>query len=228
MTPRALVKTFIALILLAAAQAQESSPLLERDASHGFDAPEPGSYELPRIKQASGGIVMDSSGKSLDLAKLTRGKVTVLSFIYSRCADARACPHATGILNELHRISSGDGELAEGMRLISMSFDPLHDTPERMASYAKLTEDRKPGAQWHFLTTTSEKDLKPILEGYGQSVSRKADPGSPTGPLNHNLRVLLIDRQGFVRNIYSSGTFDLRLVLADIRTLLMETKGKES
>lgn len=227
MTFPTIANTFIALLLLAAVQGHEDSPLLERSAGHDYEAPVPGSYELPRIKQASGGPVVDSSGKQLDLAEVTRGKVTVLSFIYSRCADARACPHATGVLNELHRISASDRELAEGMRLISMSFDPLHDTPERMAAYAKLTEGRKPGASWHFLTTASEKDLQPILEKYGQSVSRKDDPASPTGPLNHNLRVLLIDPQGFVRNIYSSGTLDLRLVLADLRTLLMETKGKE-
>lgn len=226
MNPYPLVRIFMALLMLVATRAEEISPLLKRSAEHDYEAPEPGSYQLPTIKQAAGGPVLDSSGKRLDLAELTRGQITVLSFIYSRCGDARACPHATGILNELHRLSTGDPALADGMRLVSMSFDPQHDTPERMAAYAKLTEGRKPGASWHFLTTGSEADLQPILEGYGQSVSRKADPASPTGPLNHNLRVLLIDRKGTVRNIYSSGTLDLRLVLADLRTLLMEPKEK--
>jgi protein SCO1/2 len=36
------------------------------------------------------------------------------------------------------------------------------------------------------------------------------------------LRVFLIDRDGNIRNIYSSGTLDVRLVLADIKTLLAE------
>jgi cytochrome oxidase Cu insertion factor (SCO1/SenC/PrrC family) len=53
-------------------------------------------------------------------------------------------------------------------------------------------------------------------------VQRKQNPNDPTGPLQHNLRVFLIDRTGHVRNIYSSGTLDVRLVLADVRTLLME------
>jgi len=40
--------------------------------------------------------------------------------------------------------------------------------------------------------------------------------------LNHTLRVFLIDREGQIRNIYSSGTLDVRLVLADVKTLMLE------
>jgi cytochrome oxidase Cu insertion factor (SCO1/SenC/PrrC family) len=81
----------------------------------------------------------------------------------------------------------------------------------------------KPGAEWHFLTTRSQAQLRPILEAYGQAVDRKENPADPTGPLNHTLRVFLIDRYGNIRNIYSSGTLDVRLVLADVRTLLLES-----
>ena len=38
------------------------------------------------------------------------------------------------------------------------------------------------------------------------------------------MRVYLIDREGRIRNIYSSGTLDLRLVLADVKTLMLEQK----
>ena len=36
------------------------------------------------------------------------------------------------------------------------------------------------------------------------------------------LRVFLIDRAARIRNIYSSGTLDPRLVVADVKTLLLE------
>lgn len=64
--------------------------------------------------------------------------------------------------------------------------------------------------------------MQPILAAYGQAVDRKRNPYDPTGPLNHTLRVFLIDREGNIRNIYSSGTLDLRLVLADVKTLLLQ------
>jgi cytochrome oxidase Cu insertion factor (SCO1/SenC/PrrC family) len=42
------------------------------------------------------------------------------------------------------------------------------------------------------------------------------------GPFYHVVRVYLIDAKGMVRNIYSYGMLDPRMVLADVRTLLME------
>jgi cytochrome oxidase Cu insertion factor (SCO1/SenC/PrrC family) len=54
-------------------------------------------------------------------------------------------------------------------------------------------------------------------------VDKKKNPRDPTGPLNHTLRVFLIDPAGYIRNIYSSDTLDPRLVLADVRTLMLES-----
>ena len=50
----------------------------------------------------------------------------------------------------------------------------------------------------------------------------RAKPGSATGPYNHPLRVYLIDGQKRIRNIYSYGLLDPRLVMTDVRTLLIE------
>jgi protein SCO1 len=191
-------------------------------AAHQYEPPAPGSYTLPIIKAAADGEVLDSNGKAMRLRELTHGRVTVMSFIYTRCAAAKACPMATGVLRDLHQISSSDASMANGLRLISMSFDPVNDTPGRMTAYASLAAGKSNAAPWHFITTQSAAQLEPILDGYGQAVSRKSNPFDPTGPLNHTLRVFLIDGGGRVRNIYSSGTLDLRLVEADVKTLLME------
>jgi len=67
-----------------------------------------------------------------------------------------------------------------------------------MAAYATLAHSEKPAAEWLFLTTASPEKLRPILDAYGQAVDRKRNPGDPTGPLNHTLRVFLIDREGTV------------------------------
>jgi len=194
----------------------------------GFEAPQPGTYTLPVIKSAADGEVLNSKAEALRLGQFTRGKVTVMSFIYTRCAAVKACPMATGVLRELREQSAEDPALAKDLRLVSLSFDPGADTPKRMADYAKLMRGENPGAEWHFLTTQSNAQLQPILDAYGQAVDRKVDRSDPTGPLNHTLRVFLIDRAGHIRNIYSSGTLDVRLVLADIKTLLLETPAVSS
>jgi cytochrome oxidase Cu insertion factor (SCO1/SenC/PrrC family) len=145
-----------------------------------------------------------------------------MSFIYTRCAAAKACPYATGVLMQIHRESAEDAALANELRLVSMSFDPDNDTPERMAGYSRFAAERPTAAPWHFVTARSQTELQPVLEAYDQAVDKKQNALDPTGPLNHTLRVFLIDRAGNIRNIYSSGTLDPRLVLADIRTLMME------
>jgi cytochrome oxidase Cu insertion factor (SCO1/SenC/PrrC family) len=91
-----------------------------------------------------------------------------------------------------------------------------------MGVYANLATTDHPAAEWRFLTTRSRAQLDPILEAYGQAVDKRANPNDPQGPLYHILRVFLIDAQGNIRNIYSSGTLDARLVLADVKTLLGE------
>ena len=197
---------------------------LPRSNDYDYEPPTPGSYALPVVKAAADGEVLDSDGHPLRLRDLTRGRVTVMSFIYTRCAAAKACPYATGVLRELHQLSADDLALAAGMRLISMSFDSAGDTPERMAAYAGQAGERKSAAEWRFLTTASKEKLQPILDAYGQAVDKKQNPLDPTGPLNHTLRVFLIDRAGKIRNVYSSGTLDVRLVLADVKTLMLEQR----
>ena len=213
------MKAFIALLTLAASCGTVF-------AGHDYDAPKPGSYTLPVIKPAADGALLDASGKPVRLAELTRGRITVMSFIYTRCSDATACPYATGVLLDLHRASAEDAALAKSLRLVSMSFDPVNDTPRRLADYSAIAAERPRGAAWHFVTTRSQTELGPILAAYGQAVDKKRNAADPTGPLNHTLRVFLVDVAGRIRNIYSSGTLDPRLVLADVRTLMME-EGRE-
>jgi cytochrome oxidase Cu insertion factor (SCO1/SenC/PrrC family) len=204
----------------AAALAQAANGA--RTADHDYDVPTPSTYSLPVIKPAANGALLDTKGQSVELRELTQGRVTVMSFIYTRCRAAKACPYATGVLLQLHRTSAEDRMLAKELRLVSMSFDPANDTPARMATYSELASEHPTAAPWHFVTTRSQAELQPVLTAYDQAVEPKKNPLDAAGPLNHTLRVYLIDRAGNIRNIYSSGTLDVRLVLADVRTLMME------
>ena len=145
----------------------------------------------------------------------------LLSFIYTRCGDPAACPHATSVLHQVQSVSVNDALIAENLGLVMLSFDPEHDTPDVMARFGGGLQ-RGAGAEWRFLTTASHAELAPILKSYGQYVDRKKNPNDALGPYSHLLRVYLIDRRGFVHNIYSSGLLDPRLVVTDVRTLLFE------
>ena len=106
--------TFISFIVAAGAAALAADNA--RTSDHDYDAPVPGSYALPVIKPAADGALLDSAGKAVRLSELTRGRVTVMSFIYTRCAAAKACPYATGVLMQLHRESAEAVGLAKSLR----------------------------------------------------------------------------------------------------------------
>jgi cytochrome oxidase Cu insertion factor (SCO1/SenC/PrrC family) len=199
-----------------------SEDLLPRNSDYDYAPPAPGSYTLPTIKTAADGALLDSTGKAINLRDLTHGRITVLGFIYTRCAAPRACPYATNVFDQLHSVSAKDKTLTQAMRLVSVSFDPEHDTPQHLAEYSEWVRETKSGCEWRFLTAKSRAELDPILSGYGQAVDKRPNPNDPQGPLYHILRVFLIDRQARIRNIYSSATLDPRLVLADVKTLLLE------
>ncbi|KMO18422.1 SCO family protein [Methylobacterium platani] len=192
-----------------------------RPAAAAVPVPPPGSYRLPPIKPAAGGGVLDESGRRRDLLdRDRRGGITVLALIYTRCGDL--CPLATADMARLQDLAAADPAAARGMRLVSLSFDPEHDTPEVMRDFAAAWRSSDPAAPaWEFLTAPDRAALAPILAAYGQPV----EPG-PGGGLNHVFRAFLIDPGGLVRNIYSLDLFDPALVLTDIRTLLIEEAGR--
>src|SRR4029079_16866634 len=97
-----------------------------------------------------------------------------------------------------------------------------------LAAYAEAVRETKNGCEWRFGAPKSEKELNAILTAYGQIVDERADPNDPEGPLYHVIRVFLIDRQGRIRNIHSSATLYPRLVLADVKTLMLEEKKEAS
>jgi cytochrome c peroxidase len=189
-----------------------------------FEPPEAGSYQLPPLGMAGDGQVLDSNGDGATLHSLMAGKVVVLSFIYSSCSDANGCPLATHVLERLQDRLLQDPSAGEGIRFISLSFDPIQDTPDVMKRYGRpyISGD----FDWRFLTTSGQQELEPILESYGQSVVR--DPNSEegeAGSISHVLRVFLVDRKLRIRNIFSASYLHADTMLNDIRTLRMEPGG---
>jgi cytochrome oxidase Cu insertion factor (SCO1/SenC/PrrC family) len=212
------VTVFAVPVLAHDGHRHSSKPSSGPASAYAFPLPEPGTYRLPPIRTAAGGRVLTEDGAETDLASLLSGRITVFSFIYTRCTDI--CPVATMQLAQLRESARRHPTLDGRLRLVSMSFDPDHDTPAVMGRYGswwRAPEDG--GAEWLFLAPLDHQSLRAVLAAYDQAVAPKPDPQDPTGGLNHILRVFLIDEAGVIRNIYSMDFLDPDLVLADIRTL---------
>jgi protein SCO1/2 len=193
----------------------------------GFVPPAPGSYRLYQIMSVPDGPVLDSDGSTHRLSEFTKGKVTLFSFIYTYCTDARGCPLAYETLHSLKGTIEADASLRDKVRFVSMSFDPRNDTPHTMRLYGDAEMRERRGLRWHFLTARSGQELAPLLDGFGQDVTVAADqpPGQRVPVLSHLLKVYLIDAGGKVREIYSTSYLHPALLLNDIKTLLIEQRG---
>lgn len=171
----------------------------------GFVPPAPGTYRLEHIMRAPQGTVLDSDGSVHRFSEFSTGKVTLFSFIYTYCTDPNGCPLAYATMHELKKSIDQDRSLRDRVRFVSMSFDPQYDPPEAMRNYGSVDARDRSGLRWHFLTTSSGKQLAPLLDGFGQDVSLAAEqaPNQRVPTLSHMLKVYLIDAGGSVREIYS-------------------------
>jgi cytochrome oxidase Cu insertion factor (SCO1/SenC/PrrC family) len=193
-----------------------------------FEPPPPGSYTLHRIMRAPDGEVLGVDGRARRLSEFTRERITLLGFIYTTCVDPEGCPLAYRVFDALARTIVAVPTLRESVRFVTLSFDPARDSPDVMGRYAGSRLRREGGAlPWYFLTTRSARELMPLVEGFGQDVRYTVDrsSGTPRRELSHVLKVFLIDRAGFVREIYSSTFLHPRTVLNDIETLRREANG---
>jgi cytochrome oxidase Cu insertion factor (SCO1/SenC/PrrC family) len=222
------VRTIVLVAALFAAPALahhvELLPALE------YDPPAPGTYVLHRIMPAPDGRVLGLSGKVEPLSRYTRGAITLLGFIYTTCADPEGCPLAYRVFDALKESIEATPRLHGKVRFVTLSFDPARDTPEVMRSYAgSRAVEKGNGLRWYFLTTRSARELMPLVEGFGQDVRVTYDRSGarPKRELSHVLKVFLIDREGDVREIYTSTFLYPRLVLNDIETLLMEESAEK-
>jgi protein SCO1/2 len=120
-----------------------------------------------------------------------RGKVVAINFIYTSCALPQFCFRIANHFGVVQRRFKD--RLGRDLILLTVSFDPVRDQPERLAEYASQW-NANPNT-WHFLTG-AVSDVKRVCEWFG------VDFFPDEGLMNHSSHTALIDRDGhLVANI---------------------------
>jgi protein SCO1/2 len=123
---------------------------------HHAAAPAPGAAKVV----LSDAPLLDATGKRLRLAQDVIGeRIAVVNFIYTTCTTV--CPVASATFQQLQRRLAG--ALGKEVVLISVTIDPLRDTPERLRQYAARYEA---GEGWVWLTG-AKADVDRVLKGFG-------------------------------------------------------------
>ena len=210
---------FLAAILIAAAVAGANDP--PTSTRLDFVPPAPGTYDLPVVDRVRDHAVVDSSGEETTLFTLKRDRLAIVAFVYSTCPETDGCPLAQATLFRLDRLLAEEPGLADRVALVSLSFDPARDTPERLAL---LRAVQRPRSDWRFVTTRGGAALENLLADFNQSIAPLVDEtGAFVGRYRHVLKLFLLDEQNRVRNVYSSGFVSAELLLADLKTLTGES-----
>jgi cytochrome c peroxidase len=176
-----------------------------------YPAPKVGSYTLPSISDAFDAPYLSSQGERGTLHDLMHEKVTILSFIYTKCEDVNGCPLSAFVMSQIR----SQIKKPEAVQFISYSFDLKNDTPTILENYAKSF--RSDDTRWEFLTSPDSERLGELLENYNQTVKVNDEH-----TYSHMLRVFLIDSKKRIRNIYSTAFLHADTVTSDIETLLIE------
>jgi len=114
-----------------------------------------------------------------------RGKVVAINFIYTSCPLPNFCLRIANNFGVLQKRFKA--QLGRDLVLLTVTFDPVHDTPEVLAQYASRW-DADPAA-WHFLTGPVH-DVQRVCHLFG------VDVFPDEGLMNHSLHTAIIDRQG--------------------------------
>jgi protein SCO1/2 len=168
-----------------------------------------GAFDPPR--PAPDFALRSTSGAEFRLSR-HRGKVVVLTFGYTNCADV--CPT---VLAELAQVRRRLGKAAQRVQVVYVSVDPERDTLERLNAYTQVFDKT-------FLGLTGSVDqLGPVWKAYGVSIVRRPVAGDGPGAylVHHTASLHLIDGAGRLRVMAPFGT-PVDDVLHDIRALLAE------
>jgi protein SCO1 len=170
-------------------------------------------FELLKIGQpVPAGKFVNQDGKPVTLENF-RGSAVLVTFIYTNCPMPTFCPlmdrNFVAIQNKLKAEKN-----ALNVRLLTVSFDPVTDTPPVLKKHAeRLGADPK---IWTMLTGDRD-DIDQWAARFGVSVSRAMNDARD---ITHNLRTAIIDRQGNLVHIYTGNEWTPEQALADTRVMV--------
>lgn len=132
------------------------------------------------------------------------GKVLLVTFIYTRCPFPDYCPRVTGQFAEVNRQLGADPALDGKTHLLSISFDPQHDTPNVLRLYGlRWIGSKQPGSRqpvpfdhWEFAVPLADQ-LPKMANFFGLSYNEAE------GVINHSLSTAVIGSDGRIFSWYN-------------------------
>jgi len=151
----------------------------------------------------------NQSGRRIALQQY-RGKVLLVTFIYTRCPFPDFCPRMSSNFAQIYKQLNTDPSLAR-VRLLSISFDPEHDTPKVLREYAFSAAHTREAVlfdRWEFAVPQAA-DLPKLEDFFALTVKPEG------GMITHNLSTTVIGPDGKVVQWYHGGDWQVSDLIKD-------------
>lgn len=159
---------------------------------------------------------LNQDGVEVNFPELTKGKITLMTMVYTHCPDI--CPMTT---HNMHLIEQKlPDKIKNDVKFIVISFDPNRDTPAVLKKFAELRD--YDFNKWSFLSGDDQNTKEVMLKFDVKAIftdSTYSDNGELSYNIIHTDRMSLIDQNGRLRNTYKGSVANLDEVVEDIKYL---------
>ena len=155
----------------------------------------------------------NQDGRAIHLGQF-RGKDLLITFIYTRCPLPNFCPLVTHNFALIQKQLAASPSAYPKTHLLCVSFDPDHDTPERLRAYGAtyIGSDAKSAfADWDF-AVPEKPALMEMAKFFNVGITNEADE-----TITHTLSTTLIGADGKVVRFYPGNEWTPEQILADVK-----------
>ena len=178
----------------------------------------PAQEEMPIYGSVPDFTFQDESGKEIHLSDLN-GRVWIADFVFTRCQGQ--CPLMSSRMSQLQ-----EPLRTSGVRLVSFSVDPEHDTPEVLSAYARRFKAEE--GIWFFLTGDKQAMWDFIEAGFQLGVAEPTQKDLTSGAeaVMHSSRFVLVDQKGQIRGYYDTSESEkMKALIGDASKLVSEKES---
>ena len=172
-------------------------------------------------KEVPNFTLKNQDGKDIS-AKDFRGKTLAITFIYSECPLPEFCILMSKNFSDVANQIAENDELKDSIRLLSISFDPKRDTPEKLKSYGLGYLGKNSKAKdfkiWQ-LAVGEDKKIKEIADFFG--LRYEVDEKDKT-QFAHSLRTIVVSPEGKVTKVFSGNDWKIEDLVEEMKKNISE------
>lgn len=160
--------------------------------------------------------LINQDGKTIRLQDY-KGKVLLLTFIYTRCQDPNQCTLMSSNFAAIDQELQKQPDLYGKTHLLSISFDPAYDTPKVLRSYGAAHTGKysdETFTHWEFASGSAD-EVKGIAKFFGLRYYQ--DTSSGTEQVIHSLRTAVIGPDGKIVKVYRGNEWKPEDLIKDVQ-----------